>query len=208
MKRKIYLVFTLILLNFAFVSAANAELFWTVRDKLSLPDPKQKALGIAAMYVDLQQPNVVISLLEIKQSSLLASYKNIEDLKFSGSKSRPIKLDLSGRNNLVYIHLPEGMYQITRVDVPHFDLPYRVSTDSSDVWRFRITRGAVNYVGTLKVDAFRSKRIVNTILVNQYATRLASLKELVAQSGVALPIVHGAGYHDPFFNFLESIPDE
>jgi hypothetical protein len=206
MKRISYLVVTLVLLSCVFVSAANTETFWTVRDTLSLPDPKQKELGIAAMFVDLQQPNVVISILEIKQSSLTASYKNIQDLKFSGFKSNTIKLDLSGRKNLVYIHLPEGLYQIIRVDVPHFDLPYRVSTDNSDVWRFRITRGAVNYVGTLKVDAIRSKRSVNTVLLNQYAWRLASLEALMAKSTIMLPIVHGVGYQDPFANFLESIP--
>lgn len=206
------ILFLFSLFNFlAFVSLfsyANTEGLWPVRDNLVMPSDKQKAFGIAVAFVDLQQANVFITLRKINERSLQDSIKDADKLDFFGSKSEAIKLDLSGRTNLVSMNLPEGLYQITQVDVPHFDLPYKINTNNRDVWRFRVSRDKVNYIGTMKVSPIRSKNTVDTVWLNQFATHFASLQTLLTNSAITLPIVHGAGYRDPFFAALEGSNNE
>jgi hypothetical protein len=204
--------FLLALINFLFAvtfnSNANTEGFWTVRDTLVLPSEKQKKFGIAVAFVDLQQANVTITLRKINEKSLADSIDDLDELDFFGGKAEAIKLDLSGRKNIVSINLPAGLYQITQVDVPHFDLPYKIGTNNRDIWRFRVHRDKINYIGTMKVSPIRSKNAVDTVWINQFATHLADLEAIVADTEIALPIVHGSGYQDPFFSALKGSINE
>lgn len=206
MKRiSLLLVFINFLPILIFSSFAKAEGFWTVHDNMLLPTEKQKDFGIAVAFVDIQQANVVITLRRINEKRLKDKLENAKDLSFIGGKSDATKLDLSGRTNMVFINLPEGLYQITQVDVPHFDLPYKISTDNSDAWRFRISSNKINYIGTMKVSAIRSKNTVDTVWLNQFATHLGSLKNTVKDAQITLPIVHGAGYRDPFLSAYKGL---
>lgn len=186
-------------------SFANEDKHWLVRDVPVIPDVKLKNWGIAALYLDIQQPNVVLSILAITESSLESSYRDIDTLRFKGSKSKPSKIDLSGRKDIVYINLPEGLYQISQIDVPHFDLPYKLSTDNAPNWRFRVTKNHVNYIGKLEVDAVRSKNTINTVLINQYAQYLEDLTLRLTQASIDLPLKHGVGYQDPYAEYLKGI---
>jgi hypothetical protein len=209
MKRiTLLLVFISLLPSLVFTPFANAEGFWTVRDTLAIPTEKQETFGIGVAFLDLQQASVVITIREINEKSLADSIDNPEKLRFSVSKKGAIKLDLSGRTNMVSINLPEGLYQITQVDVPHFDLPYKINTNNQDVWRFRVHRNKINYIGTMKVSPIRSKNTVDTVWLNQFATHLVALQTIVADADIGLPIVHGAGYRDPFFAILEGAINE
>lgn len=208
--KRITLLFALItfLPATSFYTFAKDENFWTVRDIPLLLTEKQKTFGIAVAFVDLEQSNVVITLRKINERSIKNSVVDSEALQFIGGKSDSIKLDFSGRTNMVFINLPEGLYQITQVDVPHFDLPYKISTDNSDAWRFNIQRDRINYIGTMKVSAIRSKNTVDTVWLNQFATHLDTLQTFVTESVIPLQIAHGAGYRDPFFAALEGGKNE
>lgn len=204
MKRiTLLLVFISLLPSLVFSPFASAEGFWTVRDTLAIPTEKQETFGIGVAFLDLQQANVVITIREINEKSLADSIDDPEKLRFSVSTKGAIKLDFSGRTNMVSINLPEGLYQITQVEVPHFDLPYKIDTNNQDVWRFRVNRNKINYIGTMKVSPIRSKNTVDTVWINQFATHLQALQTIVADADIGLPIVHGAGYRDPFFAILE-----
>lgn len=191
-------------------AAGNDENSWLVRTELSAPTQKQKSFGIAAFYLDLQQPNVVLSILRINENSVLKAQQDLTNLRFFTSQKKPIILNLSGfsENELVYVNLPAGLYQISQIDVPHFDLPYKLSLDNSDVWRFRVTQSQVNYAGTLVVKAQRSINAVDTLLLNEYAQRKNDLQARIDQSQINLALGHGAGYEDPFADFLEGIGNE
>lgn len=200
------LVFLIFLLSIDLSANASAkdktEVYWALQDKIVNPQRTQKDYGIAVAFLDIQQPNVYLTIRKIIQSSLRKSLDNPEKLDFWGGKKGAIKLDLSGRTNFISFNLPQGLYQITQVDVPHFDLPYKISTDNSDVWRFRVEANKINYVGTMKVSAIRGKKVVDTAWLNQFATHLHELQSIVDKSDIPLPIGLGTGYKDPYFTIL------
>jgi hypothetical protein len=179
-----------------------------VRDELTLPDAKFKGAGIAVLYVDIEQPNVTLSIRRINQSSLADSRDDLEELAFIGAKRDTILVDLSGRDGFVSLNLARGLYQIVQIDVPHFDLPYKLSTDNEDTWRFRVREDHISYIGTVHVSKLRSKNTINAVWLNQFATHYAELTELVALSDIQWPIAHGAGYRDSFFSKLEEVTND
>jgi hypothetical protein len=196
----VYLFLSFALLSISSLSAAQTE--WLVRDTISLPEKKASNFGMGAIYLDVKQDNVSIIVREITRSSLskASEAKDNSKLRF---KNDGIRLDLSGKQDAVFINLAEGTYQITEVNVPHFDLPFRIDTDNRDVWRFNIKRDQVNYIGTLKIEGVRSKNAVNTNLLNQFATHLGDLQTRLIESSIGWPIGHGVAYDDPFFDYLK-----
>ncbi len=95
--------------------------------------------------------------------------------------------------------LQEGKYQITRVNAPFYDLPYRLDTSTNSSWSFRIEAGKVNYVGKLIIEKKRGVNIINVNILNRIATDLDALvapyRDLVSQH----PLVVGIGVRDDFF---------
>ncbi|MDT0594530.1 hypothetical protein [Glaciecola petra] len=188
----------LILSVFSFQSLAQQN--WKVRDSLSQPTGKQDDFGIGAIYVDIKQSNTILYVREINQNSLANANKDPEKLKFNGKEFR---LDLSDRTEIVYVNLPEGLYQIVRVDVPHYDLPFKISTNNSDKWRFLIQQQSINYLGTIAVSAVRTKDSVDMLWLNQFAKNLEDLQTRVTASSIVWPINNGIGYKDPFYAELQ-----
>jgi hypothetical protein len=178
----------------------HAQSLWVMRDTPQLPNNDQHNYGIGLVFFELNQHNVsmIIQLIDEDRISSRAQVK--QKLDFDGKE---LKLDFSGRSQHVAVNLPEGLYQIKQVDVPHFDLPFKVSTDNSDIWRFRIRAGHVSYLGFMQVGAVRGKDTVDVVWLNRFATQLEQFKSVVVASGVDWPIAHGAGYQDDFFSLLE-----
>lgn len=196
-------LFVILVLATISIGHTKAPEYWSVFDSPTMPSRKQKDFGIAVMFNDLKQANVMLSLRRIRESSLDDSYKNLEDLSFIDASSDAIRLDLSGRDGVTFVNLPEGLYQITRIDVPHFDLPYKLATDNSVSWRFRVKNEHVNYIGSLVVSPIRSKNSVDVAWRNHFAIHLQSLETLLQSSDILFPIAHGAGYPDPFFSHFK-----
>lgn len=197
--RQFYLLYAVIFLSI-FSLQSNAQQNWIVRDALSQPTSKQDSFGIGAIYVDIKQSNTILYVQEINPSSIRSANEDPEKLKFRGKEFR---LDLSDKTDLVYVNLPEGLYQIVRVDVPHFDLPFRISTDNSVKWRFRIQQQSINYLGTIAVSAVRTKDTVDMLWLNHFAKNLKDVQTRVAESGILWPINNGIGYQDPFYAHLQ-----
>lgn len=198
---RLYAVLFLGILSFQ----SQAQQNWMVRDSLSQPTGKQDDFGIGAIYVDIKQSNTILYVREINPNSLAKANKDPEKLKFNGKEFR---LDLSDRTDLVYVNLPEGLYQIVRVDVPHYDLPFKISTNNSVKWRFRIQQQSINYLGTIAVSAVRTKDSVDMLWLNQFAKNLDDLQARVAESSLVWPINNGIGYKDPFHAKLQKSAGE
>ncbi|GAA0858292.1 hypothetical protein [Aliiglaciecola litoralis] len=178
----------------------NAQSTWLTRNSLTLPTNKQKDYGIGVIFVELNQHNVSAIVQRVDEDSVAKSITNKDALDLEG---KPIKLDFTGTTGFVTVNLPEGLYQITQVDVPHFDLPFKVSTDNSDIWRFRVKPGHINYLGLLEVGAVRAKDNVNVAWLNRFATHLDELLAAINASTIEWPLAHGVGYQDDFSLLLE-----
>lgn len=105
---------------------ANTTSSPKINDNLAQTASNKKGSGIAVIFLDLQQSNVTITA------------QRILGKRDKGIKKSTIKLDLSNRKDHVFVNLPKGLYQITRIDVPHFDLPYKLSTNKAVDWRFKV----------------------------------------------------------------------
>jgi hypothetical protein len=141
---------------------------------------------------------------------------SIEFFKIKGEKShylekghRPIKLigprriDLKGiKQGLYGLELPEGLYQITTINAPFYDLPFQKSTDNQRDWRFSIEAGKFNYVGHLFIDKERRAKYVTIRLFNRIATDFNKLSEALNLLTVDFPLASGVGVRDDFYQEL------
>ena len=100
--------------------------------------------------------------------------------------------------------LMAGDYQVTSVNVPAFNLPYRVDVSKEPGWMFRIEAGSASYIGHLVIEAERNTSSVSVRLSNRLAAELTAVR----QASVSLPglpsLVSGHGHRDDFLLWLES----
>lgn len=95
--------------------------------------------------------------------------------------------------------LPAGVYQITVVEAPFFDLPFKLVTEEKPGWRFTIADGKTNYVGTLHIGRKRSRDSVDIVLLNQLAMHCDPIGRELQEILSSAPLRDGAFYQDDFF---------
>ena len=98
---------------------------------------------------------------------------------------------------LYVLKLPHGIYQITHVKAPFFNLPYRMSTYNNSRWRFSIVKGEVSYIGQLFIDHERGDDYVNIKMNNRFATDFQRIVDAASFLSGAL-LRHGMGMRDDF----------
>lgn len=103
------------------------------------------------------------------------------------------------------ISLRAGRYQITRIDVPFYDLPYKLGTRNLKRWSFSIEEGAVNYIGKLTIEKERTKDDVDINLYNHLAKDLDRIKTTFAEELITYPLVVGVGYTDNFLSQYDAM---
>lgn len=97
------------------------------------------------------------------------------------------------------VPLAKGRYQVTDINVPLFDLPYRYRTAKQKHWEFSVQPGAVNYFGKLTIDAERSTDSVSVTRHNQIAKALAEIRQQYADILARYPLVSASSYRDDFY---------
>jgi hypothetical protein len=118
-------------------------------------------------------------------------------------KSKKFIIDLKNKPNGYYFsQLPNGLYQITKINVPYFEFPFRLNTAEARDWRFSIVENKVNYVGKLEIDKERSSKNVNVQLHNRIATDMDEINKLLATMTTIIPLRSGTGVRDDFFDSL------
>lgn len=114
--------------------------------------------------------------------------------------ARSILVELKNKANGLYLFaIPEGLYQITSIKAPYFDLPYRMDTEYSRNWRFSIKKNRVNYIGKLFIDGERSTQHIDIKLINRIATDKALITRQLGDLLANAPLRSGAGVRDDFF---------
>jgi len=93
----------------------------------------------------------------------------------------------------------KGLYQISQVNAPSFDLPYRLNTEKQRQWRFSIEKGAINYVGKLVIEKERSSNYVEMKLINRFAESLSRVDSKLENTLFDYPLRLGVGVRDDFF---------
>jgi hypothetical protein len=118
-------------------------------------------------------------------------------------KTERYKVDLKGKENGFYIlPLDEGIYQVTQVNAPYFNLPYKLSTNARRDWRFSIKEKHINYVGQLVIEKERGVSFVNVKLENRIAMDLHEITMQTAKLSEQLPLRLGTGVRDDFYKEL------
>ena len=113
-------------------------------------------------------------------------------------------LDLKGiKKGFYFIPMLPGIYQITRINAPFYDLPYWLPTENQSKWRFAIEKGHINFIGELKIEKERGTRVINVNLFNRFATYYVDITKEIKRLDGLFPLKNKAGYRDDFVIRLE-----
>ncbi len=121
-------------------------------------------------------------------------------VKRSKIERKRVNVPLKGKEKgFLFLSLPKGTYQITRINAPFFNLPYWLDTKNMDNWKFTIDENRVNYVGQLNIGKTRRSRTVDVRLINRIAT---DIKSIIAEHKDLLnlhPLKYATAIRDDFF---------
>lgn len=176
--------------------------------------PLRGLQGYLVVYIDVSgvAPSIEFSRINTRKLDVIPQNKKI---KFANQyivslKDPKIKLTSKYTINLkdlekgfYYLPLIEGVYQVTKVNVPFYDLPYWLPTENASQWRFSIHRGKFNFIGELNVAKERSTNVVDVNLYNRIATYQEQLKKELKQVQGPYELIATPGYRDEFFEELE-----
>jgi len=161
---------------------------------------KKAPLGIGALFLEAYQADISLIVREINPRTIDKSSNDSTKLRFRKGR---YQLNFNGDSEKKFFLIPPGIYQIIEIKVPHYDLPYIVATDNTDRWRFKIDSNSLNYIGSLKIAEQRSKNAISALWLNRFATHLSELNAIQASHAQDLPLKHGVGYTDIFYEKLK-----
>lgn len=110
-------------------------------------------------------------------------------------------IELKGKDNgFLLIPIRKGPYQITKINAPLFDLPFRVDTKNSK-WQFTIEPNKINYIGHLNIAKKRKSRSVDVGLSNRIATDITKISAEFSELITQYPIITSLMLRDDFYEF-------
>jgi hypothetical protein len=158
----------------------------------------EKGQGYLLVYINVNgsAPSIELSKVNTKKTDFLVTEPS--------SFTRDYTLDLKNITPGFYVvPMLAGIYQITRVNAPFYDLPYWLATEKQAKWRFGIEENHVNFIGEIYIAKERGTNTIDVNLLNRFATyRKQILNELLTMP-VKLPLVIKPGYQDEFLRALE-----
>lgn len=161
--------------------------------------PLRSIEGYLVVYVNASGvgPSIEFSRVKTKKLDVITTEPY---LKFT----QKYTLHLNGLDKgLYYLPMPEGVYQITKVNAPFYDLPYWLPTENTPQWRFSIHRDKFNFIGELNIAKERSSGTIDVNLYNRIATYQEQLKSELNKVQVPYTLITTSGYRDDFFQELE-----
>lgn len=160
----------------------------------------RRSEGYALFMLNTEGVAPSIELAKIKSYSLKKN-RNTRELSFTETK---YTVNFKGKKKGLYLAiLPAGNYQITKVNAPFYNLPYKLATDNRTTWRFSITKHHVNYIGEVVISKDRGTNFVDAKLLNRIAKNYDEINALT--QGINFPLSMGTWHKD---TFLSSIKDE
>ena len=179
-------------------AAANNKTKNPVKPNQAKPLSKGQGYLLVKMDVTAVAPSLTVDRLKNEGELYLDTNESrtFEDEEFT--------VALKGVEKGFYlIRLPAGLYQITQVNVPYFNLPFKLDTSKNTAWRFGIAEGQTNYIGTLFVDKERSSELVNVALYNRYATDKQTISADYPTLLSSASLRNGIGVRDDFEQLLK-----
>lgn len=101
------------------------------------------------------------------------------------------------------IPLLTGVYQITRVNAPFYDLPYWLDTENKTKWRFAIEENHLNFIGEMYIAKERDTNNVDVHLLNRFATYQKQITNEFSKMISIYPLRLKPGYQDEYLIELE-----
>ncbi|WP_445364027.1 hypothetical protein ACJJIQ_06080 [Microbulbifer sp. ANSA003] len=119
--------------------------------------------------------------------------------KYKLRKKGRYKVSLKDKSEGFYLMtVPAGLYQITQINAPYFNLPYKLDTAKQRTWRFHVEAKKTNYIGSLFIGKQRKSDTVEVYFKNRIATDLDGIQEAINSLTELYPLVSGAGVQDEF----------
>lgn len=168
--------------------------------------PLQKDEGYVLVFVDTGVRHVDVKLNMIaKSGTYFLSGKSAESMPFE----HRYLLSLDNKDNgFRWFSLPAGLYQITSVETPFFNLPYKYNTSKYRIWRIAVRPNEINYIGRLKVKDARTRDSISAKLLNRIAADRKAVESNIPEALAKYPLVGGAGYRDDFSSVFGRAADE
>ena len=114
-----------------------------------------------------------------------------------------LRVELAGKDlGFYFMMLPAGIYQVTEVSYPYFNLPFRLDTTREREWRFYVEEGKVNYIGQLKLARERSEDAVDVNLINRLAADYEHITATYSTLLDQFPLTSGIYLRDDFLDYL------
>lgn len=161
--------------------------------------PLVKTQGYLLLNLDVSgvAPSLEVSRIDNDEELFISAGKKIK----TTGKSIIIKLK-DKINGFYFVNIPAGLYQITQINAPYFDLPFKLDTKNAREWRFSIKQGHVNYAGKLFIDKNRSTSHVDISLFNRIATDKNIIEKSFHELLTMSPLRSGAGVRDDYLDYL------
>lgn len=159
----------------------------------------ESGYGIVMFDLDVagKAPSIVIRRISTQSPFLSAGSK----LTF---ETKPLRIPLTDTKQGFFAQrLKKGLYQITRVDAPFFNLPYKLDIENARAWRFYVAEEQINYAGKLVIEQTRGTEYIDVGLFNRFATDLKEIREAAGRFSESLPLNMATGIRDDFQMLLE-----
>ncbi len=112
----------------------------------------------------------------------------------------PLKPPMGRQLRLVKLRV--GKYAWGSVEVPYFDLPYRLSLADQKRWQFTVARDQLNYLGMQFVGETRATSSIDVRLINRTAEVRALLLENHPELLNRFELTYSGYYPDDFLRFV------
>lgn len=159
----------------------------------------EKNYGFLLLKLTINSENATVHYARIKSSR--SRYLLAND-RYKLYQSQKINLNQS-LNGYYVLPLPAGIYQITQIDSPFYDLPYSLNLTPHKAWRFAIEAGYLNYAGELVIAKEREQNSIDVDLLNRFAADQQELRQQTAILTATHPLRLNPGFRDDFQQALE-----
>lgn len=148
-------------------------------------------------------PSIEFFAVRSSESKYLKRDEKVFAQLFSG-----YELNLKDKAPGLYLFvLPEGLYQISKVNAPYFNFPFVMRTDSRRTWRFHISRERINYIGHLFIDQERHTNSIDVSLFDRLASDLGDINRQLETLLNSYVLESGRGVRDDFYQWYANSSD-
>jgi hypothetical protein len=109
------------------------------------------------------------------------------------------------KNGMSVMPLEAGLYQITSINAPFFELPYILDTASKPEWRFSVKADSISYAGKLVIEQERGKNFINVNFLKRFANDQQEIEQVASTFFPQVPLIMGYGNRDDFYEYLRHL---